>query len=50
MEVTTLEDDWLERAERTRDWVDYTEAIQRLTWKPELAQGMMLSTLAPQKR
>lgn len=49
MEVTTLEDDWLERKERNRDWVDYAEAIQRLTWKPELAQGMMQSTLAPRR-
>jgi len=50
MEVTVVEDDWLERHERTREWVDYIEAIRRLTWKPELAQGLMMSTLAPPKR
>lgn len=46
MEVTQLEDDWLERKERTRAWVDIPEALQRLAWKPELAQGLMLSTIA----
>ncbi|KAG8953068.1 hypothetical protein FRC04_003015 [Tulasnella sp. 424] len=46
MEVTQLEDEWLERKERTRAWVDFPEAIQRLSWKPELVQGMMLSTFA----
>ncbi|KAG9015698.1 hypothetical protein FRB90_004391 [Tulasnella sp. 427] len=50
MEVTQLEEDWLERKERTRAWVDFSEAMQRLSWKPELVQGMMLSTLAAARR
>ncbi len=49
MEVTAIEEDWLERKERTRNWVDYNEAMQMLNWKPELAQGLMLSTLAGPK-
>ncbi|KAG9014018.1 hypothetical protein FRB94_000215 [Tulasnella sp. JGI-2019a] len=49
MEVTTVEDDWLERKERTREWMDFSEAARRLAWKPELLQGLMLSTLAPKR-
>jgi diphosphoinositol-polyphosphate diphosphatase len=32
--------------ERRREWVDYAEAIRRLTWKTELAQGLRASSLA----
>lgn len=45
LDVITLEQDWLERAERQREWVDYAEAIRRLQWKRELAQGLESSTL-----
>jgi len=45
LEVSHLEADWLERKERTREWVDYTTACSRLQWKPELLQGLVLSTL-----
>lgn len=49
MDVTTVEEDWLERNERRREWVDYAEALRRLTWKPELAQSIIMSTLAPKR-
>lgn len=42
-----MEKDWLEKDERTREWVGYDEALERLRWKPELAHGLSLSTLAP---
>jgi len=47
MDVTAQDEVWLECKERTREWVDYQEAMRRLMWKPELAQGLMQSTLAP---
>jgi len=50
MDVTGMEDDWLERHERTREFVDYSEAMRRLNWKPELAQSLMMSTLATAMR
>ena len=46
MEVATLDKDWLESRERIREWVDYAEALRRVTWKSELAQGLMQSSLA----
>jgi len=49
LEVTELEDDWLERNERTREWMDYAEAVRRLAWKPELMEGLRMSTLAPNR-
>ncbi|KAG2124158.1 NUDIX hydrolase domain-like protein [Suillus cothurnatus] len=49
LEVTTLDKDWLESRERKREWVDYAEAMKRVAWKNELAQGLMLSTLAPRR-
>ncbi|KIK36533.1 hypothetical protein CY34DRAFT_510189 [Suillus luteus UH-Slu-Lm8-n1] len=50
LEVTALDKDWLESRERKREWVDYGEALKRVAWKTELAQGLMLSTLAPPRR
>jgi len=50
LDVTTLDQDWLESKERRREWVDYGEAIRRISWKQELAQGLMLSSLAPMRR
>ena len=47
LEVQSLDQVWQESNERTREWVDYTEAIKRLTWKNELAQGLSLCSLAP---
>lgn len=49
LEVTTLDKEWLESRERKREWVDYGEALKRVAWKAELAQGLMLSTLAPRR-
>jgi len=45
LDVSALEQDWLERNERRREWVDYAEAIKRLAWKRELARGLELSSL-----
>ncbi|KAF5372779.1 hypothetical protein D9615_010115 [Tricholomella constricta] len=47
LDVAGLDQDWLERHERRREWVDYAEAVRRLEWKSELAQGLKLSSLAP---
>ena len=47
LEVNTLESEWLECKERERKWVDYKEALERISWKKELAQGLMLSSMAP---
>jgi len=49
LEVSSLDRDWLESKERRREWVDYAEALRRIAWKPELAQGLSLSSLAPQR-
>ncbi|KAG6840579.1 hypothetical protein C0991_005719 [Blastosporella zonata] len=47
LDVAALDQDWLERNERRREWVDYAEACKRLEWKSELSQGLKLSSLAP---
>lgn len=47
LDVVGLDQDWLESGERRREWVDYAEAVRRLDWKAELAQGLRLSSLAP---
>ncbi|THG93254.1 hypothetical protein EW145_g8420 [Phellinidium pouzarii] len=49
LDMSSLENDWLERSERRREWVDFAEAVRRVQWKPELAQALMLSTLAPRR-
>jgi len=49
LDVSTLDQDWLESKERRREWVDYPEAIRRISWKQELAQGLMMSSLAPRR-
>lgn len=49
LDVADLDQDWLESKERRREWVDYPEAIKRLQWKAELAQGLSLSSLAPRR-
>jgi hypothetical protein len=46
LDVIGLEKDWLEGHERRREWVDYAEAVRRLEWKSELAQGLKSSSLA----
>ena len=47
LEVHALDSDWLEAKEREREWVDYTEALRRISWKKELAQALKLSSMAP---
>ncbi|KAA1467591.1 hypothetical protein DENSPDRAFT_769723 [Dentipellis sp. KUC8613] len=49
LDVSGLDADWLESKERRREWVDFAEAVNRVSWKQELAQGLMLSTLAPRR-
>ncbi|KAI0635771.1 NUDIX hydrolase domain-like protein [Trametes polyzona] len=49
LDVADLDHEWLESKERRREWVDYAEAVRRLSWKAELAQGLSLSTLAPKR-
>lgn len=49
LDVTSLEETWLESNERAREWVDYAEAIRRLQWKPELAQALSMCSVAPQR-
>lgn len=46
LDVASLDQVWLECNERRREWVDYAEAIRRLAWKTELAQGLRASSLA----
>ena len=50
LDVADLDAEWLESKERRREWVAYAEAVRRLSWKAELAQGLALSTLAPPRR
>ncbi|KAI5116654.1 hypothetical protein M0805_004916 [Coniferiporia weirii] len=50
LDALSLESNWLEQRERRREWVDFAEAVKRVQWKPELAQALMLSTLAPPRR
>jgi diphosphoinositol-polyphosphate diphosphatase len=50
MEIESIEDTWLEKNERTRELVDFGEALRRISWKTELAQALMLSTVAPRKK
>lgn len=47
LDVVELDKDWLEDAERRREWVDYAEAVRRLEWKAELANGIRMCSLAP---
>ena len=47
LDVSTLDQEWLESHERRREWVDYAEAVRRLQWKAELAQGFAMCSLAP---
>ncbi|KZS92470.1 hypothetical protein SISNIDRAFT_412634 [Sistotremastrum niveocremeum HHB9708] len=49
LDVTKLEDQWPESHERSREFVDYAEALTRLAWKPELAQGLSMSSMAPRR-
>ena len=49
LDVASLDSDWLESKERRREWVDFAEAMQRVAWKPELMQGLALSSLAPRR-
>ncbi|KAH9178113.1 hypothetical protein EDB89DRAFT_2111789 [Lactarius sanguifluus] len=49
LDVASLDSEWLESKERRREWVDFAEAMQRIAWKPELAQGLAMSSLAPRR-
>ena len=49
LDVADLDQEWLESKERRREWVDYAEAIRRVSWKAELAQGLSLSSIAPKR-
>jgi diphosphoinositol-polyphosphate diphosphatase len=49
LDVSTLDKEWLEQNQRRREWVDFSEAVRRIGWKYELAQGLMLSSLAPRR-
>jgi diphosphoinositol-polyphosphate diphosphatase len=49
LDVTSLEETWLESNERAREWVDYAEAVRRLQWKPELAQALSMCSVAPRR-
>lgn len=49
LDVASLDSDWLESKERRREWVDFAEAMRRVAWKPELVQGLALSSLAPRR-
>ena len=49
LDVASLDADWLECKERRREWVDFAEAMRRVAWKPELMQGLALSSLAPRR-
>jgi len=49
LDVSTLDKEWLEQNQRRREWVDFAEAVRRIGWKYELAQGLMLSSLAPRR-
>ena len=49
LDVVDLDQEWLESKERKRVWVDYAEALRRLQWKAELAQGLALSSFAPRR-
>ena len=49
MDVSALEDTWLEAGERRREWVTLAEAVRRVQWKPELAQGLMACSIAPKR-
>jgi len=49
LDVASLDSDWLECKERRREWVDFAEAMRRVAWKPELMQGLALSSLAPRR-
>jgi len=49
LDVTSLEETWLESNERVREWVDYAKAIRRLQWKPELVQALSMCSVAPQR-
>ncbi|KAK0479690.1 hypothetical protein IW261DRAFT_1419767 [Armillaria novae-zelandiae] len=41
LDDSALDQDWLERNERRREWVDYAEAVRRLEWKAEPSQGIL---------
>jgi diphosphoinositol-polyphosphate diphosphatase len=49
LDVASLDSEWLESKERRREWVDFAEAMQRISWKPELVQGLAMSSLAPRR-
>jgi diphosphoinositol-polyphosphate diphosphatase len=50
LDVTGLLENWPEGQDRRREWVDFPEALQRLTWKPELVQALCMASFAPPRR
>ena len=48
LDVLSLDADWPEAKERAREWVDFPEALRRMAWKQELAQGLALCSLNTQ--
>lgn len=49
LDVSALEETWLEAGERRREWVAWAEAVRRVQWKPELAQALMGASIAPRR-
>lgn len=49
LDVTSLDDVWMEAHERRREWVDFGTALARLKWKPELLQAFSSCSLAPSR-
>jgi len=49
LDVDSLDQVWLECKERIRELVDYPEALRRVAWKEELAQGLAMSSLASRR-
>jgi len=49
LDVSHVDDQWLEAHERTREWVDLAEAYSRVQWKPELGQALRQCSLAPKR-
>lgn len=47
LDVLGLHEQWPEAHERRREWVDFAEAYRRCAWKPELAQALLMASIAP---
>ncbi|KZT53505.1 hypothetical protein CALCODRAFT_440012 [Calocera cornea HHB12733] len=49
MDVSSVDDQWMEGHERTREWVDLAEAYKRVQWKDELGQALLLCSINPKR-